>query len=132
LRKTGRKKHNIGACFYGSKGTLHLGWKDGWTFYPASSREKAVHEDAQLQEPDGHNLKLLWADFIESIEQKRKPAADIEPAHRASVMAFLAMISCKVGRSLVWDGTREEIVGDDQARALMVRSYRAQWQMPSA
>ena len=125
------EKHNIGAYFYGSKGTLHLGWKDGWTFYPASSREKSVHEDAQLQEPDGHSLKLLWADFIEAIEQKRKPAADIEPAHRASVMAFLGMISWKVGRSLVWDGNREEIVGDAQATALMGQSYRAPWQMPS-
>ncbi|MCC6232791.1 MAG: Gfo/Idh/MocA family oxidoreductase, partial [Verrucomicrobiales bacterium] len=49
------EKHHIGAYFYGNKGTLHLGWKDGWTFYPANSREKIVHEDAQLQEPDGHN-----------------------------------------------------------------------------
>lgn len=47
-------------------------------------------------------------------------------------MAFLGMISCKVGRSLVWDGAREEIVGDAQASALMGRSYRAPWQMPSA
>lgn len=126
------EKHNIGAYFYGSKGTLHLGWKDGWTFYPASSREKSVHEDAQLQEPDGHNLQLLWADFIEAIEQKRKPAADVESAHRASVMAFLGMISCRVGRSLAWDGAKEEIVGDAQASALMGRTYRAPWPMPNA
>ena len=126
------EKHSVGAYFYGSKGTLHLGWKDGWTFYPTGTSGKTLHEDAQIQEPDGHNLKLLWADFIEAIEQKRKPAADIEPAHRASVMAFLGMISCKVGRSLVWDGDREEIVGDPQATALMGATYRAPWQMPSA
>ncbi len=128
--ENGAEKHNVGAYFYGSKGMLHLGWKDGWTFYPANSREQTVHEDAQLQEPDGHNLKLLWADFLEAIEQKRKPAADIEPAHRASVMAFLGMISWKVGRSLVWDGAREEIVGDPQASALLSPAYRAPWQMP--
>ncbi|MCC6233481.1 MAG: gfo/Idh/MocA family oxidoreductase, partial [Verrucomicrobiales bacterium] len=126
------EKHHIGAYFYGHKGTLHLGWKDGWTFYPANSREKIVHEDAQLQEPDGHNLKLLWADFLDAIEHHRPPAADIEPAHRASVMAFLGMISCKVGRSLVWDGTREEIVGDAAASALMGATYRAPWVMPTS
>lgn len=124
------EKHSLGAYFYGSKGTLHIGWKDGWTFYPAGSREKTIHEDSQLQEPDGHNLKLLWTDFIEAIEQKRKPAADIEPAHRASVMAFLGMISWKVGRSLVWDGNREEIVGDAPASALMGGFYRAPWPRP--
>ena len=30
------EKHNIGCYFYGTKGTLHLGWHDGWTFYPSS------------------------------------------------------------------------------------------------
>ncbi|HEY3282704.1 MAG TPA: Gfo/Idh/MocA family oxidoreductase, partial [Armatimonadota bacterium] len=28
------EKHNIGCYFYGTEGMLHLGWMDGWTFYP--------------------------------------------------------------------------------------------------
>ena len=28
----------IGCYFYGTKGTFHMGWRDGWTFYPANAR----------------------------------------------------------------------------------------------
>jgi predicted dehydrogenase len=125
------EKHGIGAYFYGSKGTLHVGWRDGWTFYPSNPKQKPVHEDAQLQEPDGHNLKLLWGDFLEAIDAGRPPVAGIERAHRSSVLPLLGMISWKVGRSLRWDGAKEEIVGDDEAAALLRRPYRAPWVYPS-
>jgi predicted dehydrogenase len=125
------EKHGVGAYFYGSKGTLHVGWRDGWTFYPSNPRQKTLHEDAQLQEPDGHNLKLLWADFLGAIDAGRAPVAGIERAHRSSVLPLLGMISLKVGRSLRWDGAKEEIVGDDEAAALLRRPYRAPWTYPS-
>ena len=108
-----------------------LGWRDGWTFYPADGKAQTLHEDSQLQEPDGHNLKLLWADFMESLDNGRKAVANIEIAHRASVLPLLGMISWRVGRSVAWDATREEIVGDAEASALLSRPYRAPWVYPS-
>jgi predicted dehydrogenase len=121
------EKHKIGAYFYGTEGTLHIGWRDGWTFYPAKTSQAIVHEDSALQEPDGHNIKLLWADFIEAIEQNRKPVADIEAAHRSSVLPMLGMISFKIGRSLQWDGAKEEIIGDPEASKLLAPSARSPW-----
>ncbi|MEO6035137.1 MAG: Gfo/Idh/MocA family oxidoreductase [Verrucomicrobiota bacterium] len=126
------EKHSIGSYYYGTKGTLHIGWRDGWTFYPANSRDKIIHEDAQLQEPDGHNLKLLWADFIESMASKTKAVANIEVAHRSSVLPLLGMISWRVGRSINWDGAKEEITGDAEASQLMSRPYRGPWVYPKA
>ncbi|QOV91106.1 Gfo/Idh/MocA family protein [Humisphaera borealis] len=125
------EKHKLGAYFYGTKGTLHIGWRDGWTFYPTSSNEKQVHEDAQLQQPDGHNIKLLWADFIEAIEIRRPGVADIGLAHRSSVLPMLAQVSCKVGRSLEWDADKELVINDPQANALLSRPYRAPWVYPA-
>jgi len=127
----GAEKHGIGAYFYGTKGTLHIGWRDGWTFHPTDSKNPVVHEDSQLQEPDGHNLKLLWTDFIGAIEEKRKSVANIEVAHRSSVLPLLGMISWRTGRSLQWDGTREQIIGDAEATKLMSRPYRGSWVYPS-
>jgi predicted dehydrogenase len=124
------EKHRIGAYYYGTKGTLHVGWRDGWTFYPTDSRAQLVHEDAQLQEPDGHNLNLLWADFIAAIEQRKKAVAGIEVAHRASVLPLLGMISWRTGRSLEWDGAKEQIVGDIEASKLLSRPYRGPWAYP--
>jgi predicted dehydrogenase len=130
--ENGAEKHKIGSYYYGTKGTLHIGWRDGWTFYPSNSRDKVIHEDAQIQEPDGHNLKLLWADFISSIENKTKGVANIEVAHRASVLPLLGMISWRVGRSINWDGSKEQITGDAEANKLLSRPYRGPWVYPTA
>ncbi|MBI3874584.1 MAG: gfo/Idh/MocA family oxidoreductase, partial [Verrucomicrobia bacterium] len=126
------EKHNVGAYFYGTKGTLHVGWRDGWTFYPADSKEKSIHVDSQLAEPDGHNLALLWADFMDAIDKGRRPVADIEAAHRSSVLPMLGMISLKLGRSINWDGAKEQIIGDAEASKLLSRDYRGPWKFPVA
>lgn len=124
------EKHRIGAYFYGTKGTLHIGWRDGWTFYPVRDDEKPIHEDSQLQEPDGHNLTLLWAGFMDAIDSGRAPVSGIETAHRSSVLPLLGMISMKTGRALEWDGQKEMIVGDATANQLLSRAYRGPWEYP--
>ncbi len=126
------EKHNIGVYFYGTEGTLHIGWRDGWTFYPSNEKAQTIHEDHQLQEPDGHSMKLLWADFIRSIETKGKPAATIESAHRSSVLPMLANLSLKLGRSLTWDAEKELVVNDAEAAKGLRRDYRGPWQYPGA
>jgi len=124
-------KHGIGAFFHGTKGTLHIGWQDGWTFYPSNSNEPTAHEDSQIQQPDGHNLKLLWADFLSAIESGTKAVASIEIGHRSSVLPLLGMISWRTGRALQWDGDREQIIGDPEASQLMSRPYRGPWVYPT-
>lgn len=125
------EKHKIGAYFYGTKGVLHIGWRDGWTFYPTAKGGKIEHEDSQLQEPDGHNLTLLWADFMAAIDKRQAPTAGIELAHRASIMPLLGMISWRSGRSLNWDPAKELILGDPEASKLLSRDYRAPWVYPA-
>ena len=125
------EKHKIGCYFYGTKGTFHMGWRDGWTFYPTNGRDQIIQEKAQLQEPDGHNIKLLWADFLQAVDKKARPAADIELAHRATATVLLGMLSYKLGRSVAWDGTKEQIVGDAAASELLARKYRGPWQYPT-
>jgi predicted dehydrogenase len=125
------EKTPLGCYFYGTNGTLHLGWRDGWTFYPAKAGEPPVHEDARLNQPDDQNIAESFADFLEAIRTNRRPVSDIETGHLATNMSLLGMISYKLGRSIVWDGERERIVGDPDANALLSRPYRAPWRYPS-
>ncbi len=125
------EKHKIGSYYYGTKGVLHIGWRDGWTFYPSAKGAKIEHEDPQLQEPDGHNIKLLWGDFLDAIDKRRAPVAGIELAHRASVLPLLGMISWRTGRSITWDADKEQITGDPAANALLSRPYRGPWTYPA-
>lgn len=124
----GPEQSTVGCHFYGTKGTFHMGWRDGWTFYPSDDKQSIVHEDAQLQEPDGHNIQLLWADFLKAIETGTKPAAGIEIGHQATTLSLLGMLSMKLGRSVQWDGTT--IPNDPEAQALLRREYRGPWQYP--
>ncbi|HLU48665.1 MAG TPA: Gfo/Idh/MocA family oxidoreductase, partial [Planctomycetota bacterium] len=120
----------VGCYFYGTEGTFHMGWLDGWTFYPNDSRKPVIHEDAKLNEPDAQNIRELWADFIRAIETRTKPVSDIEEIHRSTVMALLGMLSLKLGRSVEWDGAKEVCVGDDEANRLLRREYRDGWVYP--
>ncbi len=128
----GPEKHSIGCYFYGTKGTFHMGWRDGWTFYPADSKQPTVHQDAQHDEPDGHSIKLLWSDFIAAIESGKKPTCDIEIGHLATNMSLLGMLSYKLGRSIEWDGANEKIIGDEAANKLLRREYREPWKYPTS
>ena len=128
----GPEKHSIGCYFYGTKGTFHMGWRDGWTFYPADSKQPTVHQDAQHDEPDGHSIKLLWSDFIAAIESGKKPTCDIEIGHLATNMSLLGMLSYKLGRSIEWDGAKEKIIGDEAANKLLRREYREPWKYPTS
>ncbi len=124
------EKHNIGVYFYGTEGTFHMGWRDGWTFYPVNDRKPILHEDAQLHDPDGQNIPELWDNFMQGIKSGGKPACDIEIGYRSTAMSLLGMLSLKLGRSVQWDGENNTIVGDEQACKLLRREYRDPWEYP--
>ncbi|MFQ5929174.1 MAG: Gfo/Idh/MocA family protein, partial [Acidobacteriota bacterium] len=91
------EKSNIGCYFYGTEGTFHMGWQDGWTFYPSKKGKPVIHQDPHLNKPDDQNIRELWADFLHSIKNNRRPACDIEIGQRATNMSLLGMLSLKLG-----------------------------------
>jgi len=124
------EKTNIGCYFYGSEGTFHMGWLDGWTFYPSDKKKQIIHEEPKLNKPDDQNIRELWADFLQSIKSGKLPVCDIEIGHRSTNMSLLGMLSLKLGRSIRWDGEKEIIIGDEEANKLLSRPYRAPWEYP--
>lgn len=124
------KGENVGCYFYGTEGTFHMGWQDGWTFYPADKNKPVLHEAAKLNQPDGQNIHELWLDFLQAIKTNSRSICDIEIGHRSTNMSLLGMLSLKLGRSVEWDGEKEIIVNDPEANKLLSRDYRAQWEYP--
>lgn len=126
------EKSNIGCNFYGTNGTFHMGWVDGWTFYPSNKSQDIVHEDCHFDNSDRHNIKELFADFLASIHSggKQLPVCDIEIGHRSTSLSLLGMLSYKHGKSIEWDGQREVCIGDDEANRLLTRQYRGPWKYP--
>lgn len=129
--KNANENTSVGCYFYGTEGTLHLGFQDGWTFYPSKKSGQKIHVKSQLNQPDDQNIRELWADFLDAIRQKRKPAADVALGHLATNMSLLGVLSYKLGRSIHWDGKREIVINDDEANQLLSRKYRKPWEYPS-
>lgn len=125
------ENHNIGCYFYGTKGTFHMGWQDGWNFYPIGRGQKVLHQDPTLHKPDDQNIRELWADFLSCVKSRKTPVCDIEIGHRSTNMSLLGMLSLELGRSVRWDGDKEQVLGDDEANSLLRRDYRSPWEYPT-
>lgn len=125
------EKSNLGCYFYGTEGTFHMGWQDGWTFYPSDKSKQIVHENPKLNKPDDQNIAELWADFMQSIAANKRSVCDIEIGHRSTNMSLLGMLSWKLGRSIAWDGEKQLIINDEEANKLLQRKYRGEWVYPS-
>ena len=126
-----QKSENVGVYFHGTEGTFHMGWQNGWTFYPSNKNKEIIHEDAKLNLPDQQNIDLVWADLLNSIKTKKLPFADIQKGHRATNMCLLGMASMRAGKSLDWDGEKEIITNDKEANKLLERKYRKGYTYPS-
>jgi hypothetical protein len=49
---------------------------------------------------------------------------DIEIGHRVATLCNLGNLSLILGRKLVWDGKKQQVVGDEQANRMLSRSQR--------
>ena len=124
------KGEEVGCYFYGTEGIFHMGWQGGWAFYPADSKKAPIKEKAQLNDPDGQNIKEHWVDFLDAIKTGRRPVSDIEDSHFATNMSLLGMLSYKLGRGLEWDGAKEKVLNDPEANKGLRREYRGEWEYP--
>ncbi len=77
--------------------------------------------------PDQDQFKLHVRNFLECIKSRQQPISELESAHRVTSACHLANISLRLGRKLRWDPAKEEILGDREASAMLVRPYRKPW-----
>jgi len=135
-------KYPWGATFYGEKGTLKASVM-GYDFIPQGSGEP-VHQDVtyeldeypedktepRLEKHVAPALRRHWKDFLEAVETRRKPVADVEQGVISSISCILANLAMKLRRTLTWDAEAGRVVGDDEANRLLARPYRAPWVHP--
>ena len=66
--------------------------------------------------------------FLDCVKSRQQPLSDLESGHQIATACHLSNISLRLGgRKLVWDADHEEVVGDKEANAMLVRPYRAPW-----
>jgi predicted dehydrogenase len=65
--------------------------------------------------------------FLDCVKSRKQPISDLQSGHEVATACHLSNISLRTGRKIVWDAEKEEIVGDKEANAMLVRPYRAPW-----
>jgi hypothetical protein len=127
---------------YGDKGTLKASTMQ-YDFIPEGKGDK-IHKDVvyekekypeDVTEPAielnaAPATRLHMLNFLNAIETKTKPIADIEEGHISTASCILANMAMKTGRPMVYDPKTLQIVGDAEATALLQRTYRQPWIYP--
>jgi hypothetical protein len=80
----------------------------------------------------GDSGQTHFENFVDCVRSRKSPnlKAAIEEGHLSTTLCHLGNISYRVGRSVTFDGTTERFVGDDDADALLGRTYRAPYLLP--
>jgi predicted dehydrogenase len=118
----------FGNVFWGDGGKLILEWEGAYR--PANP--EAVNfklppggqEIYRTDEYEDFNMNHK-ADWFKSIREGHlRPAVDIEIGHRTATLCNLGNLSYLLGRKLVWDGEKEEVVSDPKANRMLDNPQR--------
>jgi predicted dehydrogenase len=131
-----------GFKIYGEKGTL-CGSTMRYDFIPVGKGERVrgdvVYEREQfLEDLKEKDIELHAApatrkhmqDFLDAIDRKTRPTADIGEGHISTASCILANLSMQLGRPLSYDPKQHIIPGDKEATKLLRRPYRGPWVHP--
>jgi predicted dehydrogenase len=117
--------HENGNAFYGTEGMMVLGKKAGWKLY--GPRNELREEMSGGVDGASHHR-----DFLRCVRSGKRPHADIEIGHLSAALCHLGNIATRVGRQLEFDPARERIAGDEEAGAMVRRTYReGHWAVPA-
>ncbi len=132
---------------YGSKGTLKLSVQK-YEFIPNGGGERLKGEavietdkyptdatDAKEWNMELHVASAIrghMRDFLDAIDNRSRPVADIEQGHISSTACILANNALTLGRTLEFDPKTHAVVGDDEATKLLQRPYRNPYVHPGA
>ncbi len=112
-----------GLMFYGSEGYMVMPHYGAYYTFLGQKKEPGPFAEHPT---DKIRNQPHFDNFIEAVRSRKVSdlTADVEEGHKSSVMAHLGNISYRLKRQVEFDSKREEIVGDDEANALLTRAYR--------
>jgi predicted dehydrogenase len=114
-----------GAEFYGTNGRMFLSRRGKIQVIGPDNRPIDVAVPGVEQDTESH-----IANFLDCARTGAPPNADAEIGHLSSALSHLGNIATRLGRGFAFDGDKEQIVGDEEANALLKREYRSHWGTP--
>jgi predicted dehydrogenase len=121
------KPGTVGNIYYGPKGILAIQEYETYKSWLGDKAEPG---------PEGHGKENHYANFIDCVRSRKKEnlSAPIEEGHISATLVHLANVSYRLGRSLNFDPTKEEVINDAEANRLLRdadRGYRKGFEIPA-
>lgn len=111
---------------YGAKQIMYLARHgSGWQVFDADEKSVAIQPGRFTEANLGH-----VENFISCIRSRELPNGDIEKVHLSTLLSHYGNIAYRTGRRLHIDPQTEGFVNDDEANALVKRTYRSPWVVP--
>ena len=138
-----------GLEFFGTQGSMTLG-RSGFQVFPdmkvppqnqipefqgqPAGGPKRVENTAAVpwcqpikQKASNDLLASHARNFVDCIKSRQQPVSSLEEEHGVAAACHLANISLRLGRKVKWDSAREDIIGDPEGSAMLLRPYRKPW-----
>ena len=65
--------------------------------------------------------------FLDCVKSRREPNSDLQSGHQVATVCHLANLSLRSGRKLRWDPAKDDILGEPEVAAMLLRPYRKPW-----
>jgi predicted dehydrogenase len=91
---------------------------------PDVFKEKIGENEIQLGRSPGHHRN-----FLDCVKSRADTVATAEIGHRTGSICHLNNIAMLLGRKLKWDPVKEQVVGDEEATALLTPKMRDPWHL---
>ncbi len=108
--------------FVGTEGVVKVSRNKLETDPPELAKTDLGAAAAKLVDSSNHAQN-----FVSSVKTRKDPVSKIEDAVISDVISHLGDIAVRMGRKIVWDWEKEEIVGDAEASKMLRRPLRAPW-----
>lgn len=118
-----------GILFEGTEGRFFVN-RGRLTGKPVEDLDDNPLPDGVLEEVYGGKIPANHSvNFIESMQSREQPIADVWTHNRMLEICHLANISMRLGRALKWDPVTREIVDDEEANSFVARESRKEYEI---
>jgi predicted dehydrogenase len=120
-RDFAKRKYNSMIEFYGEHGSIGVSRDNDLQSDPAELKDLPLKpSDVHLRATESHH-----DNFLNAITTRKRTIADVEIGHRTASICHLSAISERLNRTVKWDPSTEEILGDPEATKWLDRPRRA-------
>lgn len=116
-----------GVVFHGSEGWIGDFRGGSGSFYAKNQdvwKLEFQPNDERVYASTGH-----VRNFIDCVKSRNETICPVEMAIRCDTIAHMVDIAARTQRTIHWDPSTEQIIGDSEAAAMTTRPYREQWKI---